>query len=285
MLYIKLDNEMNLVITVNEPIYRGDNLNRKIAYLIPLAVGDMDMLTATVYLNYIRSDGTPDVVMLERQEEKYNESYFQYLLPITCKISKYAGEVCTWMQICAGNISNPIIAKSGECVLHVMESKDMDEYIGDRTVTALYQLKKQMDDSFESMESSIDAIIAEKADNIIFNEEDSTLQLIANGVPIGDRVVVSTNIGVGVKDMGITVDGELIVVFDDGTIKNLGYVVSPDGIVYVPHIDEHKVLTFTIEKSPGEIPPAVDLNPNNDWSKIEGSTLETDYIWESIVSN
>ena len=29
MIYIKLDESMNLVMTVNEPIYRGDNLNQK----------------------------------------------------------------------------------------------------------------------------------------------------------------------------------------------------------------------------------------------------------------
>ena len=54
MIYIKLDDSMNLVITVNEPIYRGDNLNQKIIYLIPLQVGEIDMLTATPYLSCIR---------------------------------------------------------------------------------------------------------------------------------------------------------------------------------------------------------------------------------------
>ena len=67
MIYIKLDDSMNLVITVNEPIYRGDNLNQKIIYLIPLQVGEIDMLTATPYLSYIRADGVADIVRLERQ--------------------------------------------------------------------------------------------------------------------------------------------------------------------------------------------------------------------------
>ena len=49
MIYIKLDESMNLVMTVNEPIYRGDNLNQKIVYLIPLQVGEVDMLAATPY--------------------------------------------------------------------------------------------------------------------------------------------------------------------------------------------------------------------------------------------
>lgn len=42
MLYIKLDDDMDLTITVNEPIYRGDNLNQKITYLVPKLVNEID---------------------------------------------------------------------------------------------------------------------------------------------------------------------------------------------------------------------------------------------------
>ena len=94
-MYIKLDEGMNLVVTVNDAIYRGDNLNRKIIYLIPLTVGEIDILTAKVYLSYIRADGVPDIVILERMDEKYKESYYQYTLPVTCKLTKYPGEICT----------------------------------------------------------------------------------------------------------------------------------------------------------------------------------------------
>ncbi len=281
MFYIKLEDDMRLAVTVRESIYRGDNLNQKIRYLIPPKVGDMDIMTATVYLNYIRSDGTPDVVMLERQEEKYNESYFQYILPVNSKLSKYAGEVCTWMQICSGPISNPIIAKSGECVLQILESKNMDEYLGDRHVTALYQLQKQIEDGFEAVDIAIDAIVAEKADNILFDEENSTIQLTANGTPVGNPVYVCTNTGLGITDMKITQDGELLVFFDNDSIKNLGKVVGENGMVYVPHIDEHKILTFTLEKEPSDL-PSVDLNPSDEWSGIAEDGIVTDYVWESI---
>ena len=40
---------MDLVITVREPLFRGDNLNRKLVYLMPLTIGDIDMLTAYCY--------------------------------------------------------------------------------------------------------------------------------------------------------------------------------------------------------------------------------------------
>ena len=145
MIYIKLDESMNLVMTVSEPIYRGDNLNQKIIYLIPLQVGEVDMLSATLYLNYIRADGVADIVRLSRSEEKYKETYYQYSLPVSCRLSKYPGEVCSWLQIYSGTPSNPTIAKSGECLLYIEDSKNMDDYICDHQLTAIYQLQKQID--------------------------------------------------------------------------------------------------------------------------------------------
>lgn len=282
MLYIKLDDDMNLVITVNEPIYRGDNLSRKITYLIPTMVGEIDMLTASVFLNYIRADGVADVVVLERSEEPYNDSYLQYTFPVNCKLTKYPGEVCTWMQIYTGTPSNPVVAKSGECMLQVQESKNMDDYLCDHQMTALYQLTHTMNTAIEEMNNTIETAIENKADNIIFNPEDNTIQLSANGVPVGDKIVVNTNTGAVVTNAGISSDNELILTFSDGTTKNLGSVMGKDGAVYVPHISAQKVLTFTIEDEPGEIPAPVDLNPNDEWSEIEGDGVVTDYIWEPM---
>lgn len=281
MFYIKLDDDMSLIITVREPIYRGDNLNRRITYLIPARVGDIDTAAAYVYLNYIRADGTADVVALDRMEEKYNETYFQYTFPVACKLTRYPGEVCTWLQIYTGNPSNPTVAKSGECVLHIEASKNMDEYLCDHQTAAIYRLHRKLDSKLDEVSRTIETLVAEKADNIIFNSDDSTIQLVANGVPIGDRITVSARLGLVIADMKISVDGELIVTFDDGSIRNLGNVVGKDGLVYVPHVDAHKVLTFTVENAAGEIPEPVDLNPNDEWSGIEDGG-DSDYIWEEL---
>ena len=279
MLYIKLDSDMDLVITVNEPIYRGDNLSRKITYLLPLTVGEIDMATACVFLNYVRADGTPDIVLLDRLPEKYNESYYQYTFPIDCKLTKYPGEVCTWMQIYTGTPSNPTISKTGECMLYIMESKNMDDYLCDHQVTAIYQLHKSMSAGFEQMEEAI----AAKADNIIFHSDDSTIQLVSNGEPVGDRILISSQeVGVAVSDAVINDNGELVVYFTNGSEKNLGVVVGEGGQVYIPHISDRKILTFTIEDMAGEIPDPVDLNPFDEWKPVDQSSVETDYVWEEM---
>lgn len=309
MLYIKLDESMNLVITKNEPIYRGDHMNRKITYLIPITVGDVDMLTATVYLSFVRADGTADIALLVREEEPYNERYYQYHLPVTTTLSRFPGEICTFLQIFSGPPRHPIIAKSGECMLRVMDSKNMDEYITDRNLRMVYEMQRYMEDKVEKVEATLneridktDEAVAAKADNIVFDPEDSTIQLVSTvevkdeegnptgeyeKIPLGERIFVRADRARGILDMEINELGELIVTFEDETTQNLGVVIGSDGVVYVPHIDEHKVLTFTIETESGEVPEPVDLNPNDEWSDIgEGSMdspgVETGYVWEDM---
>lgn len=296
-MYIKLDNNRDLTITVNEPIYRGDNLNQKITYLIPKFVGDIDMAEALVYLSFIRADGTADIAWLERQEDAYNDGYYKYFLPITCTLSRYAGEICTWLQIYSGSGNHPMVAKSGECILRVLASLNMDEYIDDRHLTMLYQIHKRTEDRIAAMSEELDEVRSLKADNIVFDEENSTIQLVSTSMvmneetgeeevvqtPLGDPIYVrADNKTATIVAAEINEDGDLVFTFDDETTANVGHVTGKDGEVYVPHIDARKILTFTVETEPKEPPEPVDLNPNDEWGGIDESEVTTDYVWESM---
>lgn len=126
LFYIKLENDESLVITAKDTIYRGENLNQKIIYLIPRTVDDVDIMSSRIYLNYVREDGIADVVELEDVGVMYNERYYQYTLPINCKITNVAGNVSTWLHFIP-NSSEHIVAKSGECILTVNETKDVGD--------------------------------------------------------------------------------------------------------------------------------------------------------------
>ena len=79
-------------------------------------------------------------------------------------------------------------------------------------------------------------------------------------------------------------DGHLHIVLSDVLDSDVGEVVGKEGKVYTPHLDDHKILTWTIEDSAGEVPDPVDLNPFDEWSPIgpeEGSA----YVWEPMVEN
>ena len=86
--------------------------------------------------------------------------------------------------------------------------------------------------------------------------------------------------GVGIASMEINDKGELVIVLSDGRVRNLGRIVGADGAVYVPHINDQKILSFTIEQSPGKIPDPVDLNS----AGIDSSDVTTDEeVGEMIV--
>ncbi len=196
MIYIKLDEDMELGITVNGPIRRGDNLSNKITYLIPTTLNEVNMLGAIPYLCYIRADGTPDIVRLDRSDEMYKDKYYQYTVPVTCKLTRYPGEVCTWIEVFSGTPSHPTIAKSGECTLFVEDAKNIDDCLCDSQISALYQMQKEMEQNMSSIGESIDGIasdVAKKADGLSYDKETRKLGLTANGEPIAETVTVPSD--------------------------------------------------------------------------------------------
>lgn len=131
--------------------------------------------------------------------------------------------------------------------------------------------------------------IDSKADNITFDPLTRSLQLMSNGELIGDAVTIFEGEGAGIISMEINEDGELIVRYDDGRTVNLGVVKGVDGkdgdpgAVYVPHIDSHKVLTWTIEDEAGDVPEPVDMLPDDEWSDIDDESKgRTDYVWDTL---
>lgn len=54
-------------------------------------------------------------------------------------------------------------------------------------------------------------------------------------------------------------------------------------IVYVPSIDERKVLSWTVQEVTDEMPeiPSTDLNPHDEWSQT-GNEVASQYIWEPM---
>ena len=66
--------------------------------------------------------------------------------------------------------------------------------------------------------------------------------------------------------------------------------ISPDddcdckpGVVYVPQIDDKKILSWTIQEITDDMPEIAptDLNPYDEWSET-GNEVESEYIWEPM---
>lgn len=94
---------------------------------------------------------------------------------------------------------------------------------------------------------------------------------------------------------GVSVHGGDIVTnyvknFVDGTQSNNSIVPPSSGncdcgpnMVYVPEIDDRKILSWTIQEITDDMPsiPPTDLNPNDEWSET-GNEVMSEYTWEPM---
>jgi hypothetical protein len=133
---------------------------------------------------------------------------------------------------------------------------------------------KYYNEIINKLSATIDELNETKADNIIYDEEDNTIQLSANGTPIGDKVVSGS---CGIKDFEVTDDDKILVTLHDGRVIDLGAIEGASGVTFIPHISDDYILSWT---NNGGLPnpDPVDLNHFDEWVDDDGQ-LESDYIW------
>lgn len=58
---------------------------------------------------------------------------------------------------------------------------------------------------------------------------------------------------------------------------------AKSGVVFVPEIDERKILSWTVKEVGDDLAPPspIDLNPNDEWAET-GNEVVSEYIWEPM---
>jgi hypothetical protein len=137
---------------------------------------------------------------------------------------------------------------------------------------------EEIEEKFNEIDLKLEELNKTKADNIIYNAEENYIQLVANNIPIGNKIVINTNVDC-ITELEINGDGDLIAYYADGTTTNIGSVHGVGGI-YVPRF-EHDKLIFELKDEPGDEQVVYDLDRTNEWSTPEDANA-TNYIWETL---
>lgn len=263
-MYVKMSADKSLIVTVPTTLYQGERNADLITFLVPAEYESKNIADCEMQMLYVTPDGETHAEALRYQPEMYKD-YLQYSTVVGTGLTAQEGEVVVWLT--AQDEDDFLVVKTGEVIAYIRPCRDMSDISEDVG-------------RIDRLEMQVEALSRQKADNIVFHEEDGTIQLVADGVEIGDRIAVAG--GVTVTDVLLNDEQELVIRFSDGTEKVLGKSVLGGGNIYVPHVDERKILTFTIESMAGEIPDPVDLNPNDEWNAIDETEQESDYIWEEM---
>lgn len=281
-MYTILLNESNeLVTSVRERIMQRSKLVDTLHFLVDPMYKGIDMSNFTAMMEFI----TP--VSREYKTEilvKSNELYknkLEYKLPFDTCLTREAGKIevqLTFVKVELDMDGNPIqrVRKTSPTTITIVPISAWSNVIADSALTALDQRLIQVDAAIAAANELNDYLSATKADNIMLNKETNTIQLSANGYPIGDAVQYHS---CGIKSFDVDENDNITIVLDDGRVIDLGTITGASGATFVPHIDEQGILTWT-NNGGLENPAPYDLNVHNDWVNDDDESASPDYVWE-----
>ena len=201
-MYIKTNDDKSLIITIPTTIYRGEKNADLITFLVPHYYGEQNVADCKMMMRYVLPSGLGRSEALSYLPETYKD-YLQFSTPLDTSMTAERGDVTIWLT--AFDSNNDVILKTGEVIITVHQSKDIDAYLPPDDLDQLDDLQARV----EALENDTDE-------------------------------------------------------------------------VYVPHMDDRKILSWTIEEAAGEVPDPVDLNPFDEWRPIEADGVETEYKWEPM---
>lgn len=280
---VNLNNE--LVTTVKERIIQRSKLVDNLHFLVDPMYKGHDMSTFTAMMEYVLPVSREyKSEMLVKSENLYKEK-LEYCLPFDTCLTKEAGKVevkLTFVKVEMDADGNTIqrVRKTSAANITIVPLEAWSNIIPDDALSAIDQRLVMAEAMIGAANDLNQYLYENKADNIMVDKKTSTIQLTANGVPIGDKIKISVATS-GISEIRIDDDGNLVAVYSDGRQEVVGKTGDNCAGVYVPSMEED-MLTFTLSEHATEKILSFDVEQSNNWSEVNGAENPSNYIWREL---
>lgn len=287
MYTLLVNNNNEIITTVKERIMQRSKLVDNLHFLVEPTYKEHDMSSFTVLCEYLSPVSREYQTEILVQSDTLYKEKLEFKLPFDTKLTKEAGSIelqLTFLKVdmdADGQVMQRV-RKAGPATITIIPVTAWSNAIVDSSLTALDQRLIMAETMINAANDMVNYLDETKADNIIRNEEDNTIQLTANGKPIGNKIECSNSSGYGVVNVVIDENNNLIVTFTDGQVINAGRVSNSDGVTFTPHVSDDYILSWTNDGGL-QNPEPVDLYPHDEWIELnEGPETPTEYTWEFI---
>jgi hypothetical protein len=283
-MYTLLINENNeIVTTVKERIMQRSKLVDNLHFLMNPSYKGIDMSDFTVTMEYILPVSREYTTETLVKSDVLYKGQLEYTLPFDTCLTKEAGRIdiqltFTKVSLDADGNSKQQVRKAGPATITIVPVSAWSNIIPDGALSALDQRILMVDAMINAANEMNNYLYETKADNIVVNKETNTIQLTANGSPIGDAVEYST---CGIKSFNVDENDNITVTLIDGRVIDLGNIQGASGVVFTPHIDKDGILTWS-NNGGLENPEPYDLNIHDEWSTVPEEGVESEYEWDYI---
>lgn len=155
-----------------------------------------DMTDATVMLEYVLPVSRKyKTELLTLSDERYNDCFLQYKLPIDTEITSEAGSVelqLTFAYTDLDENGNGIqrVRKTSATTIEIIPISAWSDIIPDAALSSLDQRLIKLDAQMRGLNDYMNAIDNNSVDDLIYDDKEETLQLSAKGVKVGNKVSV-----------------------------------------------------------------------------------------------
>ena len=196
MYVILVNPDDSLYGSKKERLMQRQKLVNKLVFIVDPIYNSIDMTDATVMLEYLLPVSKRyETEILTLSEQRYNDCFLQYELPLDTKLSSEAGKIelqLTFVKTELDEHGNGIqrVRKTSSTIIEIIPITAWSDIVPDSALSALDQRLLVLDCQMRGLNDYIDALDKNNVDNLVYDDKNSTLQLYANGVGIGDKVSV-----------------------------------------------------------------------------------------------
>ena len=176
-------------------IMQREKLFNKLWILVKPCYNGYDMSQCTVTMRYllpISKEFVTETLVLS--EDRYKE-YLKYVLPVDTNLTKEHGDIelnLTFTMLDVDKNGNVVqrVRKTDSHYLTITMLPDWDSVVPDSALSALDQRILKQDAQIKALTDLANSLDINQVDNLVYNEDDDTLQLSAKGVGVGDKVAI-----------------------------------------------------------------------------------------------
>lgn len=197
MYTILVNDDNSLSVTQRDRIMQRSTGFDAIRFLVNPIYKGYSMAACTLTARYkMPVSGETKSEALTLSEELYN-GFLQYVIPVTSKLTCEAGDIIcnltfTFVDLDSDGNSIIRVRKLDDAAITINAISDWDALIPDGLLSSLDQRIIMQDKQIKQLAEVALLLDSEKADGLRYKE--STLQLTANGDPIGNQVYIPSGI-------------------------------------------------------------------------------------------
>lgn len=196
-MYVILVNPDNTLYgSVKQRVMQRSKLVDTLKFVVDPIYNGIDMTNASVLLEYLLPISRKyETVYLELCDERYNDCFLQYKLPFDINLTSEHGAVELQLTFAYAEMDNDgkivqRVRKTSATTIEVTPISNWSDLIPDSALGGLDQRLIVMNAQIQALDDYMDVLDRSQVDNLVYNDDDETLQLSANGVGVGNKVSV-----------------------------------------------------------------------------------------------